>query len=229
MEKKGASTARRRGAELPIHMPALGPVIALLMQSASKFGGGSYTPSSYVKWLELAGARVTLVPYDASDALVDATFNVTNGALFIGGGSDTPRAARRFYANMKAAHAANVAYPIWGTCDGFEWLMQIAAEDDAVLTNGFDSENMSVPLNLTAAAARSRLLAEAATTPVQGTTTEAGGRVTILQALATRAQSLCRSLTHASRVSPSSRALFGRPTRVPRCARVRSCPPAQSP
>ena len=60
-------------------MPQLGPVIALLSQSL--YGKLSYTPASYVKWLEMAGARVTLVPYEASDATVDEVFNKTNGAL----------------------------------------------------------------------------------------------------------------------------------------------------
>ena len=40
-------------------------------------------------------------------------------ALYIGGGGDTPRAARRMYHHAVAAHAAAAspanAYPIWGT------------------------------------------------------------------------------------------------------------------
>ena len=163
---------------------ALGPVVALLMQGAM-LGKGSYTPASYVKWLEMAGARVALVPYAATDEQVDAVFNVTQGALFIGGGSDTPASARRFYRNMLHAHAAGDDYPIWGTCDGFEWLMQIAADDDSVLTGGFDSENMSLPLNLTAAASASRLLADAAAMPIQGES-DGSARLTVLRALATR-------------------------------------------
>ena len=173
----------------------LGPVIALLMQSASPPStsrptvaevldlptSASYAPASYVKWLEMAGARVSLVPYDADDTAVDKAFGSTNGALFIGGGSSTPGAARRFYANMLAAKAKGDTYPIWGTCDGFEWLMQIGAEDNGVLTGGFDAENLSLPLNLTAAASSSRLLADAAQMPVQGSSP----RLSILEALTT--------------------------------------------
>jgi len=165
-------------------MPSLGPVVALLMQAVGK--RASYAPASYVKWLEMAGARVTLVPYSASDDEVDAVFSKTNGALFIGGGSSVPQAARRFYGNMLAAHATGDSYPIWGTCDGFEWLMQIAAGHDAVLTGGFDSENISLPLNFTAAASASRLLADAASMPIQGVTSADGRRVTVMEALATQ-------------------------------------------
>jgi len=157
----------------------------LLMQAGSR-SGESYTPASYVKWVEMAGARVTLVAYDSSDAEVDAIFNQTNGVLFIGGGSGTPNAARRFYARSVAAHAQGDMYPVWGTCDGFEWLMQIAAEDDTVLTSGFDSENISLPLNLTAAASSSRLFDEAASFPIQGSHLVKGGAVTVLTALATQ-------------------------------------------
>ena len=162
----------------------LGPVIALLSQALYK--GTSYSPASYVKWLEMAGARVTLVPYDANDDMVDRVFNKTNGALFIGGGSDTPKSARRFYKNMMAAHASGDSYPIWGTCDGFEWLMQIGAADDSILTSGFDSENISLPLNLTAAAHTSRLFADAKSIPIQGSMGADGTRTTVLQALATQ-------------------------------------------
>ena len=162
-------------------MPSqLGPVIALVAQSL--YGKLSYTPASYVKWLEMAGGRVTLVPYDASDATVDEIFNKTNGALYIGGGSSVPQSARRFYKNMVAAHAAGDTYPLWGTCDGFEWLMQIMADDDSVLTSGFDSENISLPLNLTTAARSSRLFADASRIPIQGMMTREGS-TTVLQAL----------------------------------------------
>ena len=121
-----------------------------------------------VKWLEGAGARVVLLPYHASDADVDELFGQVNGALFPGGGSDVPAAAKRMYANAVAANAAGDHFPIWGTCDGFEWLMQIAANDDQVLDSPFDSENITLPLNLTAAAATSTLLADANVTPVVG-------------------------------------------------------------
>jgi len=65
-----------------------------------------------------------------------------------------------------AANAAGDTFPIWGSCLGFEWIMKLASEDDHVLRGGFDSENLTLPLNLTAAAATSRVLSPAATTPV---------------------------------------------------------------
>ena len=98
----------------------LGPIIALLMQGSGH--KDSYVPASYVKWLEMAGARVIPVSYHASDQEIDSVFKQVNGALFPGGGSDVPEGARRMYQNAVAAHKAGEVFPIWGTCDGFEWL-----------------------------------------------------------------------------------------------------------
>ena len=112
-----------------------------------------YLPASYVKWIELGGARVVPVMHEATDREVDAIFANTNGLLLIGGGAPVCSAARRFFANAVEAARAGDAYPIWGTCLGFEWLMQMAAEEDGVLHDGFDSENLPLPLDLTAAAA----------------------------------------------------------------------------
>ncbi len=157
----------------------LGPIILLLTQRSHNTTGGYYVPASYVKWLELAGARVVPVSYYASDAEVDELFAQANGALFPGGGSPAPAAARRLYSRVKQAHAAGDYFPLWGTCDGFEWIMQIAAADDSVLTGGFDAENISLPLNLTAEAESSELLGEASGVFVQGLTP----RTSVLDAL----------------------------------------------
>ena len=94
--------------------------------------------------------------HEATDREVDAIFANTNGLLLIGGGAPVCSAARRFFANAVSAARAGDAYPIWGTCLGFEWLMQMAAEEDGVLHDGFDSEDLPLPLDLTPAAAGSR-------------------------------------------------------------------------
>ena len=142
-----------------------GPIIAVMAQPLGN--ATDYLPASYVKWLELGGARVVPVMYEATDREVDAIFANTNGLLLIGGDAPVCSAARRFLANAVSAAKAGDAYPIWGTCDGFEWLMQMAAEADGALHGGFDSENLPLPLDLTAAAVGSRLLAEAGDTVAQ--------------------------------------------------------------
>ena len=72
-----------------------------------------YLPASYVKWIELGGARVVPVMHEATDREVDAIFANTNGLLLIGGGAPVCSAARRFFANAVSAARAGDAYPIW--------------------------------------------------------------------------------------------------------------------
>lgn len=52
-------------------------------------------------------------------------------------------AAKNIFIQAVAANSMGDHYPIWGTCLGFEWLIQLAAGD---LDTGFDSENISLPL-----------------------------------------------------------------------------------
>ena len=135
-------------------------------QNVGESSGKQYMAASYVKWLELAGARVMPLSYSATDDEVDAAFAQVNGALFMGGGAKLPPAARRLWTNAVAANARGDTFPVWGTCLGFEWMMQLASGDDGILTSGFDSENLTLPLNLTAGAPTSRMLKPAAAMPV---------------------------------------------------------------
>ncbi len=49
-------------------------------------------------------------------------------------------------------------FPLWGTCQGFQLLSVLAAQDQSVLLrNYYDSYNYSIPLVLTSNAASSRL------------------------------------------------------------------------
>ena len=150
-----------------------GPIVAIITQPgrANDTSYTSYLPASYVKWIEMAGARVVPLSFYASDAKVRQpdcasppvgvrartfrtgpslcvtcrawsrpladlppcvtaaqvaeTFRSVNGALFPGGSGDLPRAARTMYSLALKANRAGDYFPIWGTCDGFEWLMQV--------------------------------------------------------------------------------------------------------
>jgi len=139
------------------------PIIAIM---SHPHGKQQYMAASYVKWIELAGGRVMPLNYHSTDAEVDAVFEQVNGALFMGGGAKLPPAARRLWSKAAVANAAGDVFPIWGSCLGFEWIMQLASGDDNILTNGFDSENLTLPLNLTATGASSRILSPAASMPV---------------------------------------------------------------
>ena len=68
--------------------------------------------------------------------------------------------ARALIQRAIQANKAGDYYPVWGTCDGFEWLMEIFGGMDDIVA-GFDSEYMPANLTFTPAAKTSRLYASA--------------------------------------------------------------------
>ena len=130
--------------------------------------GHSYFPASYVKFLEGGGARVVPIPYDQPLATTQAMLKNLNGALFTGGsasfhnknGSLTvfSKTANAIFEESVRAAAAGEAWPLWGTCLGFELISFLAANySETVLTSGWDSENITLPVKWDDAAATSRL------------------------------------------------------------------------
>lgn len=118
----------------------------------------------YVKWIESAGGRVAPLPYNADVDTLESLFTSVNGVLFTGGSVDLSgesSAEAQLYMQTasllfnKTLDAENV--PLWGTCMGFQTLGVLVGGIDALEIDAFDSEGMSLPLNLTTAAATSRL------------------------------------------------------------------------
>ena len=140
------------------------PVIVIM--SHPDGSSHQYMAASYVKWIELAGGRVLPLSYYATDAQVDSVVAQSNGALFMGGGASLPAAAKRLWSQAMSANQNGNIFPIWGSCLGFEWIMQLASGDDNILSSGFDAENLTLALNLTARARSSRILGPASSQPV---------------------------------------------------------------
>jgi gamma-glutamyl hydrolase len=121
------------------------PVFGILSQPV-KNSNETMIAASYVKWLEAGGARCIPIPYDASEDLVEEIFGQIDGVFFPGGGSDLPPAAVYLWRNVRRAHIVGDAIPIWGTCLGFEFLLQLAAQSTLILESGYKAENISLPL-----------------------------------------------------------------------------------
>ncbi|KAJ7390169.1 hypothetical protein OS493_026676 [Desmophyllum pertusum] len=146
------------------------PVIGILFQDSSerfiKFGK-SYLASSYVKYIESAGARVVPIRIDLSKEELEALFNSINGVLFPGGGASLSdsgylRTAKIIYDLALQAYDKDDPFPLWGTCLGFELLN--------IVTSGLgkeeflascDAENYSIPLEFTHDAYGSRMFGSA--------------------------------------------------------------------
>jgi gamma-glutamyl hydrolase len=134
------------------------PVIGIYTAPANHANhkGEDYLAASYVKWIEQAGGRVIPIPYAANHSLIDSLFPMINGVLFPGGAADVPAGARYIYAKAVDANIKGDVFPVWGTCLGFEWIVQM--QGDQALDVGFDAENLTLALNLTSFAENSRIL-----------------------------------------------------------------------
>ena len=139
------------------------PIIGIFAQPSGhtlKPFGDKYIAASYVKYIESAGARVVPIPYDLSQSELRTLFESLNGALFPGGGTDltnndgswTPylKSLGMFVKWSMEAYDQNQDYfPIWGTCLGMQSITIILSNDPFILGTGFDSYNISMPLNFT--------------------------------------------------------------------------------
>ncbi|GFH53388.1 hypothetical protein CTEN210_09864 [Chaetoceros tenuissimus] len=106
----------------------------------------NYIAASYVKWVELSGARSIPIPYDADDELIHEIFSQINGLLLPGGAATLPSSLRTLWKlAMNVNQQPNQNFPIWGTCLGFEFMLELAAEEH-VLQTGFNSNNVTWPL-----------------------------------------------------------------------------------
>ena len=125
------------------------PTIGILTQP-SRTKGEFMIAASYVKWLEAGGAKSIPIPYDAPPALVEDLFGQINGLLLPGGASDVPQSVRYLLTLALQASTTGDFFPVWGTCLGFEYMVQVLSNSSSpsrpVLTDGFDAENISLPL-----------------------------------------------------------------------------------
>jgi gamma-glutamyl hydrolase len=133
------------------------PLIAMFTQDIER-SPFEVLAASYVKWVEQAGARVVPIRRADTDAHVAAVMARVDGLLLPGGGGEVPQSARSAFSLALAANKRGVPMPVWGTCLGFEWLMEIASEDVQVLHRRIDAENISLPLQLRPEAEHSRML-----------------------------------------------------------------------
>jgi len=142
------------------------PVVAIMSQPSKSSAAGcgrscEYIASSYVKFVELAGARALPVSYYSTDAEIDDIMTQVNGFLFPGGGNYLPDAAQRVVDNALNISSRGGHFPVWGACLGFEWIMMALGGLDALDASGLDAENLTLPLNFTADAEGSRLYSNA--------------------------------------------------------------------
>ena len=144
---------RRASSPLP---PQKVPVIGILAQPSTRTPFKQYVASSYVKWVEMAGGAAVPLSYVASNTTTLNLLKQLDGVLLPGGSNPPlPDAARVAVEYALAASSRNESFPVWGTCLGFEWLVEVLAP--GALQTGFDAENVSMALSLSSKAAASYL------------------------------------------------------------------------
>lgn len=149
------------------------PVIGILTQPSSSSlqpFGNSYIASSYVKYAEAGGAQVVPVFYDASEEELAFTFSQINGLLFPGGGSNlyntTLYKAGKYLYDLAIADEEDY-FVIFGHCQGFELLTMVTSENLDILGSDYNSENISMALNFTGEALRSKTFRDAPSNVMQ--------------------------------------------------------------
>ena len=98
----------------------------------------TYIAASYARWIEAAGGRVLPIHSFAKEEEMDEIFKNIHGVLFPGGGCPVTPAAKRMWELAKHANEAGDHFPVWGTCLGLEWMVQLESDmDEMVRTNYF--------------------------------------------------------------------------------------------
>ncbi|XP_057297028.1 gamma-glutamyl hydrolase-like [Hydractinia symbiolongicarpus] len=116
-----------------------------LVQIYPALVGKHYVPASYVKLIEMTGARVVPISPLMSNETVEYIFNSVNGLLFPGAGnnlSDTGYfylTKKLFQLSMKA-NKAGVVFPLMGICRGFQALVVHVEgnQKPLIVTDSFD-------------------------------------------------------------------------------------------
>jgi len=111
--------------------------------------------------VESAGARAVPLLYERWDeSTLLNMLNHINGVVFPGGGAEINGnyldSIMTIFNYAKNANDNGDYFPLWGTCLGFEELLIAGANGTNVLDVGFDSEDLTLALELTQAAEDSR-------------------------------------------------------------------------
>mmetsp|Transcript_19903 Transcript_19903/g.45955 ORF Transcript_19903/g.45955 Transcript_19903/m.45955 type:complete len:281 (+) Transcript_19903:63-905(+) len=127
---------------------------------------------AYQEWLAAAGASSYVMPWKAKREEVDKIFDSVNGFLIPGGGDPVGATVTRMVERAVKANAEGDYFPVWGTCLGFEWIVDIFAGYASIKSN-FDSEELASALNFTDSIAESRTYAGLDSNVMNGLTNQA--------------------------------------------------------
>jgi len=134
------------------------PVIGVLTQALSdeqiedpRFDGYSqYIMSTYVDYFEAQGLRVVPITMFESEEETRDKMARLNGVFMPGGGWVNPDYEVKAWFVMNEAKRLNdegTFYPVWGTCQGFQYLLGWASDEGMDVIELKDSHEISLALN----------------------------------------------------------------------------------
>ncbi|KAI8794348.1 gamma-glutamyl hydrolase [Biomphalaria glabrata] len=156
------STVLKLSFAFPLSSSNNRPIIGVLTEptEGSQQLGQEYIHTTYVHYLEMAGARVVPVRGKQPKEYYKALFNNINGVFFPGGAADLmsgpyAQSGRYLYDLAIQANDRGDYFPIWGTCLGLELLTVLTAKKNYLKNT--DTDNMTLPLRLEKGFDQSRL------------------------------------------------------------------------
>jgi gamma-glutamyl hydrolase len=126
----------------------------------------SYLPNSYVKWLEMSGAKVAPIQFNISNDMLLSTLSQLNGVVFPGGSVDRIsgdyykkyiETYKHIYNYAKKQTDNGIYYPLWSTCLGFEFMILMEKHTNEeihdyytqnIIIHKTNATRYNVPLNL---------------------------------------------------------------------------------
>ena len=117
-------------------------------------------PASYVKWLQSAGAQVVVIPHFWDLARVSSLVGKLSAVLFTGGDyGDKDWNATTSWIFKEAVRRSETSdqLALWGTCLGFERIMQVASQDEIGTVVKASLVDNSVQMKWTKSAEESRI------------------------------------------------------------------------
>ena len=115
----------------PDHWPVIG-ILSIPVHTYMKNHTNSYIPQSYVKWIEMSGARVVPLQYNLPRVVLRYVLSQIHGILLPGGTVERAVAKKEYSAFMstvqficdyvKVQNYRGNYYPIFGICLGFQIL-----------------------------------------------------------------------------------------------------------
>ncbi|KAK0049244.1 gamma-glutamyl hydrolase A-like isoform X1 [Biomphalaria pfeifferi] len=131
----------------------LRPIIGIITQPTHAHNsvyGEEYIQASYVKYLEMAGARVVAIKGNQSQEYYEDLFKKINGVFFPGGETDIDKgiyatSGKYMYDLAIEANKNLDFFPLWGTCLGFQLMTALSSDGNDHLKRT-DSNNLTLPL-----------------------------------------------------------------------------------